>query len=47
MKCMTQMPVIPMATPATSSQPIRELPALALARVAQRRPRNEPTNDMR
>ena len=43
---MTQIPVAPIEAAASSSHPPRAIPAQALARAAQRSPRNEPTHDI-
>jgi hypothetical protein len=47
MKCITQIPSVPIDTPANSSQRTRGHPVQALARVLQRRPRNAPMQDIR
>jgi hypothetical protein len=47
MKCIAQIPVIPIDTPASSSQRARGHPRWALARAVHRRPRNAPMQDIR
>jgi hypothetical protein len=47
MKCIVQIPVVPIDTPASSSQRVRDRPWWARARVAQRRPRKAPRHDIR
>ncbi len=46
MKCMSQMPVPPIATAASNSQRARLAPVDSRARVASTRPSNEPRNDI-
>ena len=46
MKCIAQIPVAPMDTAARLSQRARAKPSYARASVTQRRPRNEPTQDI-
>src|ERR1700683_1050407 len=46
MKCITQMPVMPSETAAAASRPSRVRPVLTLARVVQRRARNDPIKDI-
>src|SRR5579863_3972680 len=43
---MTQIPVAPIEVAASNSHPTRANPAQALARPAQRSPRNDPTHDI-
>src|SRR5579872_6435550 len=43
---MTQIPVAPIEAAASTSHPVRAVPVQALARLAQRSPRNEPTHDI-
>jgi hypothetical protein len=47
MKCITQMPVIPIEPAPSSSQRTLEPPELTCDRLVERRPRNEPTTDIR
>ena len=46
MKCITQMPVVAIATVARTSQRALAAPWEALLRVAHRRPRKQPTHDI-
>ncbi len=47
MKCITQMPVIPIEPAPTNSHRSLALPVLTCDRLVQRSPRNEPTTDIR
>jgi hypothetical protein len=47
MKCITQIPVIPIETAAKSNHRILVAPVLARALLVQRSPRNEPRKDIR
>ena len=47
MKCMTQMPVTPIDTAASSSHLARDAPSMARARLVHCRPRKQPRHDTR
>src|SRR6266699_2958398 len=47
MKCITQIPVMPIEMPATISHLARAGPVLTRDLLVQRKPRNEPRNDIR
>ena len=47
MKCIVQIPVVPMARAARASQRARPAPAKARARVVHRSPAKQPTHDTR
>jgi hypothetical protein len=47
MKCIVQIPVVPMARAAMASQRARLVPEFARARVVHRSPAKQPTHDTR
>ena len=46
MKCITQLPVVPIDAPPSSSHLARAIPWKGRARVVQRNPRNAPMQDI-